>query len=275
MTIKHALLTSGFALSALIITSCGSKPVEVKDEQETKDTLKDAVVADVVLIRSNIPSPTEISKNFNKAGYPYMKNLLNPSSKAGSYSTKGQAAFGMGAYGADLGYIGAYNQNGDVGDYLAQVAKLAQQLKIETAFDPAFIQKMGAAKGDSINDMLNTAFAKAERNLKSNDRMATAALVITGGWIEGLHIAVEAIGTKPKDDKNAALYHDIYVHVYAFQNVLDLLKQYEKDADCKKMLDEIKPYAEVLGLYANAPNIGDKDLGKLKDAINGIRNKML
>ena len=275
MKLKRNILLSGLSFSVLLITSCGPKVVENREEQITKDTLKDAVVADVSLIRSNIPNPSAISKNFNKAGYSYMKNLLNPSSKASSYSTKYQAAFGMGAYGADLGYIGAYNQNGDASDYLTQVAKLAQQLKIESAFDPAFIQKMGAAKGDSINDMMNEAFAKAERNLRSNDRMATAAIVIAGGWIEGLHIAVEAIGTKPKDAKNTDLYHDIYVHVYAFQHVQDLLNQYEKDPDCKKLLDDLKPYNDVFEVYANAPNIGDKDLGKLKDAVNGLRGKIL
>jgi hypothetical protein len=270
-----SILFTALTFTAFFVASCGPKHVENKDEQVTKDTLKDAVIADVNLIRSNIPSPAAISKNFNKAGYPYMRALLNPTSKAGGYATKCQSAFGMGAYGADLGYIGSYNQNGDAADYLAQVAKLAQQLKIESAFDPAFIQKMGAAKGDSINDMLNEAFAKAERNLKSNDRMAVAAIVITGGWIEGLHIAAEVIGTKPKDEKNQDLYHDIYVHVYSITNVQDLLTQYEKDPDCKKILDELKPFQGVFNDYANNPNIGDKDLGRLKDAVNTIRGKFL
>ncbi|MFI5151537.1 MAG: hypothetical protein ACHQRM_17555 [Bacteroidia bacterium] len=275
MKLKSLTLVPAFGLTLLLISSCGGKKEEVKDEQITKDTLKGQVIADVSLIRSNIPSPTAIAKNFNKAGYAYMKNLLNPSGKGSSYSSKYQAAFGMGAYGADLGYIGAYNQNGDASEYLTQVGKLAQQLKIESAFDPAFLQKMGSAKGDSINDMLDQAFAKAERNLRSNDRMATAAIVITGGWIEGLHIAAEAIGTKPKDDKNKDLYHEIYIHVNAFQYVQDLLHQYEKDADCKKILDELTPYNAVFTDYANAPNIGDKELGRLKDALNAIRAKLL
>jgi hypothetical protein len=275
MKLKFSHFIPVLTIGMFFLSSCGGKKEEVKDEQITKDTLKGQVIADVSLIRANIPSPTSISKGFNKAGYPYMKNLLNPSGKGGSYASKYQAAFGMGAYGADLGYIGAYNQNGDASEYLTQVSKLAQQLKIESAFDPAFLQKMGAAKGDSINDMLDQAFAKAERNLRSNDRMATAAIVIAGGWIEGLHIAVEAIGSKPKDDKNKDLYHEIYVHVYAFQNVQDLLHQYEKDADCKKVLDELTPFNAVFNDYANAPNIGDKDLGRLKDALNTIRTKLL
>jgi len=275
MKITFKSILPALAMGTLLLNSCGSKQVKSEDEQITKDTLKDAVIADVTQIRGNIPSPSAISKNFSKAGYAYMKNLLNPSSKGSGYSTKVQAAFGMGAYGADLGYVGSYNQNGDASEYLGQVAKLAQQLKIETAFDPAFIQKMGSAKGDSINDMLNEAFAKAERNLKSNDRMAVAAIVITGGWIEGLHIATEAISSKPMDDKNKDLYHDIYVHVYAFQNVLDLLHQYEKDADCKKVLDEIKPFEKTLSDYANQPKLSDANIGPLKDAVNGLRGKFL
>ncbi len=275
MKLNTPSFISGLVLTTVLLASCGPKQVENKDEQITKDTLKDAVIADVTQIRASIPSPAVISKNFNKAGYPYLKNLLNPSSKAGSYSTKSQSAFGMGAYGADLGYIGSYNQNGDAAEYFAQIAKLAQQLKIESAFDPVMIQKMGTAKGDSINVFMEEAFAKAERNLRSNDRMAVAAMVITGGWLEGLHIAIEAISTKPKDDKTKDLYHDIYVHVYSFQNVLDLLKQYDKDPDCKKLLDEIKPFEKTLSDYGNKPNIGENDLPPLKDAINTIRGKFL
>jgi hypothetical protein len=275
MNRKLIVFFSGLSMSVITFISCGPKPIENRDEEVTKDTLKTAVVADVSLIRADIPSPAAISKNFNKAGYSYMKNLLTPAGKGSSFTTKYQAAFGLGVYGADLGYIGSYSQNGDAAEYLVQVSKLAQQLKIESAFDPAFIHKIGAAKGDSINDLLNEAYAKAERNLRSNDRMATAAVVICGGWIEGLHIAAEAIGSKPKDAKNADLYHDIYVHVYSFTHVQDLLKQYEKDPDCKKLLDELKPFNAVFNDYANAPNIGDKDLGRLKDAVNVIRGHIL
>jgi hypothetical protein len=41
------------------------------------------------------------------------------------------------------------------------------------------------------------------------------------------------------------------------------------------MLDELKPYDVVFEKYANAPNIGDKDLAPLKEAINAIRTKNL
>jgi hypothetical protein len=275
MNHKLNLLLSSASLSALLLSSCGPDKVEVRDEQITTDTLKKQVVADVNLIRANIPSPSVISKNFNKAGYTYMKNLLNPSSKGSGYSSKYQAALGLGAYGADLSYIGSYGQNGDAAEYLGQLGKLSQQLKIESAFDPAFIQRMSNAKGDSINQMTDEVFDKAERNLRSNDRMATAALVIAGGWVEGLHVAVDAISTKPKDAKNADLYHDIYVHVYSFQYVKDLLQQYDKDADCKKLLDDLKPFEPVIANYGNMTTLSDKEMPALKDAITTLRNKLL
>ena len=244
-----------------------------------RHTLKGQVIADVSLIRSNIPSPTSISKNFNKAGYAYMKNLLNPSGKGGSYASKYQAAFGMGAYGADLGYIGAYNQNGDASEYLTQISKLAQQLKIESAFDPAFLQKMGSCKRRLHQRYAWPGFCQSRTvTCSSNDRMATAAIVIAGGWIwrTSYSCGSHRNQTFKKDDKNKDLYHEIYVHVYAFQEcVLDLLHQYEKDADCKKVLDEFTPFNAVFNDYANAPNIGDKELGRLKDALNAIRTKLL
>ena len=51
--------------------------------------------------------------------------------------------------------------------------------------------------------------------------------------------------------------------------------QYEKDADCKKVLDEIKPFEKTLSDYANQPKLSDANIGPLKDAINGLRGKFL
>lgn len=261
----------------LILTSCGSKEEAVKDYQETTDTLSSEVRTDMSLIRAGIPSPILISKQISKAGYSYNKGVLNSSSKSGGYSTKYQAAANLGVYGADFGYVAGYGQSQDVLEYVAQVAKLAKTVGVESAFNEEFGKEVTQfiGKEDTLMDVIDEAYSKAENNLRSNDRVAVTALIIAGGWLEGLYIACEIVGAKPRDIKTESAYKSIYDQVYAYSYLVDLLKQYKKDADCTKMLEELKPLAGIMQGYSGVPKLGQADLPKIKEAVAPVRAKIV
>jgi len=189
--------------TSLLLGSCKSKDETVKDYQETTDTLSSSVRADMNMIRAGIPSPIVLSKEISKAGYSYSKGALNPTSKASGYSTKYQAAANLGVYGADFGYVAGYGQSQDVLEYVAQIAKLAKTVGVESAFSDEFGKQVTDNVGheDTLMDVIDGAYARAERNLRSNDRVSTTALIIGGGWVEGLYIATDIINTKPRDPK--------------------------------------------------------------------------
>ena len=270
---KKYLIALSF-VSALAI-SCGEEAEEKVDEQITKDTMKNEVNNDLGMISVNIPYPTETSKKMKEAGYSYNKAILNPASKGSSYSTRFQAATNLGVYAADLGYVASFNQNGDASEYINQIVRLAQQVKLESALDPEYMKSMATAQGEVLRGKVDTIFAKAQRNVRSNDRVATAALVIAGGWVEGLHVACESIGTKSKDAKNADLYFQIYNQCYAYNYVVDLLKHYQSDPDCKKMLDELKPHESKFASYSKKANITQADIPGLKEAVAALRSKIV
>src|ERR1035441_1991251 len=105
----------------------------------------------------------------------------------------------MGALGADLGMAASYNQPQDALEYLTNMSKLAGDLGISTAFDPEFSKKLLTTinKPDTFQLMLDKAFDKAERNLRSNQRVATTVLLVAGGWVEGLYTSIEELNTNP------------------------------------------------------------------------------
>ncbi len=261
----------------VLFSSCGSKEEAVKDYQETTDTLSSSVRADMNLIRAGIPSPIKITKQIAKAGFPYNKGILNSSSKAAGYATKFQSASNLGVYGADFGYVAGYAQSADVLEYVAQVAKLAKTVGVESAFSGDFGNRVNSnvSKEDSLMDVIDDAYAKAERNLRSNDRVSTASLVVAGGWLEGLYIACEIISSKPRDGKTMEAYRTVYDQIFAYQYVTDLLTQYKKDADCAKMLEELKPLGDIMAAYAKTPKFGQGDLAKIKDAVAPVRAKIV
>ena len=273
---RTSVVLSKIALASMILTSCGGgHEEEIKDEEVTTDTLSADVRQNMNLIRVSIPSPILVTKQISKAGYNYNKSVLNSSSKSGGYSTKFQAAANLGIYGADLGYVAGYNQSQDVLEYLAQISKLAKTVGVESAFDQDFGKNLNdnAGKGDTLLNIIDEAYAKAERNLRSNDRVAAASVIIAGGWIEGLYIATEIATSKPDAGKD--MCHTIYNHTYAYSYVVELLNTYKKDADCAKMLEELKVAGSVLASYANNPKLGPSDVVKIKEAIVPVRNKIV
>jgi hypothetical protein len=159
---------------------------------------------------------------------------------------------------------------------VAQIAKLAKTVGVESAFSGEFGNKVSSSVGkeDTLMDVIDNAYAKAERNLQSNDRVSTTAIIIAGGWIEGLYIASEIVGTKAREPKTMQAYKKVYDQIYAFQYVSDLLKQYNKDADCVKMLEELKPLVNIMTDYARIPKLGQGDLDKIKDAVAPVRSRI-
>lgn len=273
---KNTKLFIHTAFLGLILSSCGGhKEEEVQDEQVTTDTLSSEVRNKLDLVRVSIPSPMEVTKRTSQEGYNYNKNILNPTSRASGYSAKFQAAANLGVYGADLGYVAGYKQSQDVLEYIAQIAKLAKVVGVESAFDENLGKNLNdnSGKGDTLLNVIDQAYAKAERNLKSNDRVSVAAIVIAGGWIEGLYIATEIASSKP--GASAEICHSIYTHNYAYTYVMELLNSYKKDADCAKMLEILTSAQPVLSSYSANPKLGLADVIIIKEAITPIRNKIV
>ncbi len=261
--------------TSLVLFSCGEK-VEEYDAQVTTDSLSDAVRTSANLVRISIPSPTVIGQQLSRAKYNFDAGVLNPSSKASSYSSKYDAAANLGVYGADLGYAGSYNQSQSAMEYLAQVGRLAKVVGIESAFDENFAKDIAgtAGKGDSLVSMVDQAFAKAERNLRSNDRAASAAIIVGGGWIEGLYIASNIIGSRTKDSTNEEAYHTIFSHSNSFKYVLDLLAQYKNDADCAKMAQEFQSLTPIVDVYGRKPDLSQQDVMEIKKLVTPVRNRI-
>ena len=135
---KNSLIFSAL-LTALVVgmISCksGGDAPAMPAEDVIKDSAKATTVTNLGLLMTNIPSPSDLSKELSKEGVQYNKSLLNSADKGSSYSGTYQQAVNMGIYGADMGYAASYGQMQDATQYIIQVAKLASTLGITSAYD--------------------------------------------------------------------------------------------------------------------------------------------
>ena len=280
--LKSIFFLAGITLVSLFIASCGSKEEAAAgtstadDFEKTTDTVSSEVRSNFDLIRVNIPKPSELTAKLAAAKIGYNKSVLLPSSKAGSFSSNYSKAIGMGVFSADLGHAAAYNQTQDAMEYLNQITKLSGDLGIVKAFDPEFAKDILASvsKPDTFQMKFDEAFDKAERNLRSNQRVAITVLMVTGGWVESLYLSVEGLSVNPTGGNTTTLYSDISIHCNAFSYVFELLEAYKTNADCAKLMKEMEPYKPTLLSFGKS-GWGATGLPKLKETVTALRNKIV
>lgn len=275
-TLKTNLIIAGMFAFA-IFTGCGPKEKKVLDEEITTDSasMEAKVKLDEILV--NIPSPTEMSRELSKAGFTYNRGVLNSSGKASGYSTNYKAAANLGVYGADLGYTTAYDQSQDAIGYLAVIKQLSDKVGVGNAFDETLVKKFESniGKKDSLEAFINMAYEKANRNLRSNQRVSTAAVIVAGGWIEGLYLASQVTASAVQSDKNIDVYKRIWNQLYSFKYVMELLGHYKNNADCAQMIKDLGDVDQLAKEFERNSTVVQADIAKISEKITPLRNQIV
>jgi len=180
-------------LGLLLLSSCGGGGTnqDTLHVDQAADSTAQARQQRTKAIFHNIPSPMETAALLKKAGAQYDKDILNDPNRNSSYTSAGKQALNLGIYGADLSYASVYNNTHESMLFTAAAQNLAKQLNISSAFDQEVVDRMEANrdKRDSLLDIISNTYGEVDAYLKENDRANISALMMTGGWIEGLYIA--------------------------------------------------------------------------------------
>lgn len=171
----------------------------------------------------SLPPPDQIIRLLKQAGARYERNLLNPDSKASGYTTSRSQALNLGVYSADLAFASGFDQSQDALRYYLAVQKLAQPLGLSGIFSQELARRMEQQKGnaDSVTALAAEAFRQTNARLKANGQPDAAALILVGGWIEGLYLATGLYDVKPSE----GLAQQIALQKHALPSVLALYRE--------------------------------------------------
>lgn len=275
----NLLLIIGIICLSFFFSSCGGSEegAGTEDFEVTTDTIPSEVRTNFDLVRINIPRPWELTSKLSKAKINYNKSFLLSSGKAGNFSSNYQKAIGAGVLGADIYISASYNQPQDALENLNNIGKIATDLGISSAFDTEFLKGLlsSVGKQDTFQLMLDEAFDKAEKNLRSNQRVATAVLIVTGGWIESLYVTVEGLHTNPSGEHTKPIYESISNHSRAFDYIFQLLNEYKSNPDCAKLIQEMGPSKSILVGVGNNFKLSAVDLPQIRETVSALRNKII
>lgn len=223
-----------YTLIVAILTACGSG--KKSDEQafmESLDSTKitgpsisEAVIGDIL---QQIPSPLEISVLLKESGKKYNLNYLNSADNLPKYNSNYKKALNLGIYGTDLGYTNIYEQNQDGVKYMSAIKSLADGLNIGQFFDIETIGRLATNSKnlDSLLLITTQNFNNINHYLQTQGRANLSVLLLTGGWLEAMHITCNVAALDPN---NKELQEKIGEQKVILENILLLLSFY-KDVD--------------------------------------------
>lgn len=287
------------ALSVLVFVCCSSEnkksdkvQVDMNSVVQDSSAIKGLKAAKQVFY--SLPSPLETAMILKRAGAVYNEEILNSADNTSKYNTNKSMALNLGIYSTDLSYASLFDQTQASIRYMTASKKMAEGLGILNAIDNSIIQKLEANVNnrDVILDIISETLLNTNSNLEENDRVAVGSIILVGGWVEGLYIAI-TLAENSKDNKE--LVGRIIDQKLLLNTVVNLLNQNKDNPDIVSVLadvNEIKAiYDQVSVTVSGVQAVPDKKSGvttlksknvtsvspevfaKLKAKVIEIRNK--
>ncbi len=294
MLMRHP---SVLLMAVALLASCGGDP-PAQDQLDTHAT--DSVEAALRQKKTksifyNIPSPMETATLLKDAGAEYDKDILNDVLNVDKYTAASKQAINLGIYGADLSYASVFNNTQESMFYTSCAKKLADRLGVSSAFNDTTIERMEANRNDrdSLLDIISQTYWDVDAYLKDNGRDNISALMIAGGWVEGLFIATQV----SKENVPPALRQRIAEQKLSLGDLLELLSTYDQSdaalaaatADLKAINDlytgigsgggatEVKQEGgvTVIGGGGPAATLTDEQLAAIREKAAAVRNNWI
>ena len=202
MKINYKVIVAYFCSICLLLASaCSSPKSEEQDQGEEFDEAADQLQEQLEGMLDNIPAPSEIPYIIQSTGAGFDKTVLNDIIKVDLYQSEDdKSAMNLGVYATDIGYLSSYDQSQDALTYFDRIKALADQIGVTSSVDTEVVEEFESSLGskEELGEILDGAIGDTQIRLEESGRDRTAALVATGTFAEGLHIAGSLIEQFPK-----------------------------------------------------------------------------
>ncbi|MDG1261635.1 MAG: hypothetical protein P8O05_07725 [Flavobacteriales bacterium] len=250
-------LTVAFFSGAVIFSSCGDAPKAENPEPMPEETAQEVNINDlegasvssrketIKKIFYTIPAPMEMASLIKSSGADYDSDVLNSVDNIENYITKKQQAINLGVYGADLSYTTMFERTKESLYFFSATKALAEDLGVGGVIDDNLITRVEANKEqkDSLLSIVSDTFWSLNAKFKDDGMEDYSALLIAGGWIEGLYLASNHV------EGNDELRTRIAEQKYSLDDLVKLIGTYDNQdnlADMKADLEALQSvFADV------------------------------
>ncbi len=286
-----AILVLGVFIIALLYTC--SNEITRETQNSTSDfygTVNN--IPDSLSLKGNeakiytMPTPLQISSAIKIYGFKYNDKLLLPVQQNVSYSSNFSKALNLGLRTIDLGYATVYESNSRALDYLKNVKQLMEELGISSHEKGMIMERFekNIQNQDSLFKIVLESYKHGHDYFQRNGREGLGLLILTGCFVEGLHITMGIDNEKVRSDAkylNLLAQQKLYL-----QNLIELLAFYNNAGEVKSLmakLNSLNDEFEEIHLNFNDPQtkpfsikgkIPDEVYGKIEAKIIALRNEI-
>jgi hypothetical protein len=262
MSIRHSILIAGVICFAVSCGQSNTETAERTDDSAVIDLNKEVVSAENVFIY--IPSPIQTAELLKQAGAKYDAGLLNDPDNASLYTTTASMALNMGVYGSDLAFAGIFNQSAETIKFMDCTRKMADGLHVLAAFsdDRKARLESNINNRDSVLSIITDSYWDCDAMLQDNEQTHASALMIAGGWIEGLYLACRIA-----ESTNS---NDIRIRIVEQRPSLDkliILLDKQQHNDVTAISAQLK---ELKVIFDKLPKTQDGAMKESKDPETGV-----
>lgn len=276
LALKTGILSLIFAF-ALVFNGCdNSKDV---DSGRTGEVPKDTVIDENINFdlpdEIAIPSPVELFELILEGGANFKNDLLNSPDNMDKYTNSKIKAINFGIYAADLSYASVFNKNQQTFSYFKVTMEMASQLGLMKGFDEKMMDRISnnIDNSDSLFFLATEAYINARNHLDNEEDANLFPLMIYGGWLESVFIAVNSVDNFTQKDEVLLRVSEQGIFI---ENVIELLQSFGSDenlADVMEELIEIQMAFDELMENDEETIMTKEQYKKIQTLVNKLRNK--
>lgn len=238
---------SYLSIIIFFVVACNTgqqKKVEATDsESNTADSVEQKLVEQIFY---NVPSPIEMAQMTKNAGMQFNPELMNPTENKQYYLDQTSQALNLGVYGADLSYARIFDQVQQSVNYLAVIKELTEALQIPQDENTFAFDKLEKhlQNRDTLLNIITEIYGDMDIYLKENNRSIVAAMIITGGWIEGNYLALNSMN---QEKPNNEVLRRVAEQKLSLESLIQLVKPHiRKEHKSEEVMTELQ---ELYTLY--------------------------
>ena len=281
----------------LFLFSCNELAEQDSNVDENKNSLKNKNEK-MEAIYYSIPSPMETTIILKKTYSKFSSQLLFPKFNISEIYEKQTRALLLGIISTDLNYAMLCERRLETNQLINQVIEIAKLLHLDAVVNSRIKERIenNLNNKDSMQIIIGNTFWEIENKLKTDHKEELSALIVAGGWIEGLYLATNMSAIDPE---NKPLQNIIAEQKIVHENLLLLIKDYKFKESIEDNLivsianltsvfnnilkieiEENSPLITensgemVIGNYFNL-KFEEKDLNDIHILISNIRQKIL
>ena len=190
----------------------------------------------------------------NNNGIAYNKSLLHDYGIVSNYTDPSQKAIVFGIYTADLAYAAAYQDVESTIKLYETVRQLSADLQIEELMTEDMMEQIRSNMENPISlaFIASDAYYNAVQYLEGNGQKGKLALMSLGGWVESIHISLNAI---TEVDLASAAVERIAAQRITFDNLYVYLSKNKGEQGVQEQLKKIQDIKVVFDSLEQGPAV--------------------